>query len=168
MLGLWPIALLIGVLILVAILLLRTSKRNQQAASFSYQLDRLDDAVFERYLALLFTRMGYQIRPVNYAGQTRTLVATKNGISYVIQARRNRKTVGIKAIEDAVATRRYLKCERAIVVTNHYFSSRARRAAKLNRVLTLDRHDLIKELSHLGPNNLDYSDQPTLETEFFS
>ena len=32
-------------------------------------------------------------------------MAARNGVSYVIQARRNRRKVRIRAIEDAIATR---------------------------------------------------------------
>jgi restriction system protein len=77
-------------------------------------------------------------------------MAARNGVSYVIQARRNRRKVGIRAIEDAIATRKHLKCERAIVVTNHFFSNQARKIAKANQVLTLDRHDLIKEMKRMN------------------
>lgn len=118
------------------------------------ELDLMDEEVFERYLAMLFTRMGFQVRRINYADNVSTLVATGHGVSYVIQARRNRRKVGIRAIEDAIATRKHLKCERAIVVTNHFFSSQARQMAKANQVITMDRHDLIKELTRIKSSSI--------------
>lgn len=126
--------------------------RRKTKARNETRLDLMDDAAFERYLALLFARLGYQIKRTNYAGHVRTLVATKNGISYVIQARRNHRRVGAKAIEDVMSSRSYYKCERAMVVTNHFFSKKARQKAKANRIVILDRHDLIKELVCLEQN----------------
>jgi len=140
------LVLLLLVIIGVVIWLKQRGSANQAAGA---ELDQMNEAVFERYLALLFTRMGYQVRRVNYADNVSTLVATGHGMSYVIQARRNRRKVGIRAIEDAIATRKHLKCERAIVVTNNYFSSQARQMAKANQVITMDRNDLIKELSRI-------------------
>jgi restriction system protein len=125
-------------------------QRSANSKAIDTDFDFMDEAVFERYLALLFTRMGYQVRRVHYADNVSTLMATSNGVSYVIQARRNRRKVGIRAIEDAIATRKHLKCERAIVVTNHFFSSQARQIAKANQVLTLDRYDLIREMKRMN------------------
>ena len=137
--------------ILAAVLfILWRKQRSTYSRATGVGLDFMDEAAFERYLALLFTRMGYQVRRVNYADNVSTLMAARNGVSYVIQARRNRRKVGIRAIEDAIATRKHLKCERAIVVTNHFFSNQARKIAKANQVLTLDRHDLIKELKRMN------------------
>ena len=108
--------------ILAAVLfILWRKQRSTYSRATGVGLDFMDEAAFERYLALLFTRMGYQVRRVNYADNVSTLMAARNGVSYVIQARRNRRKVGIRAIEDAIATRKHLKCERAIVVTNHFF-----------------------------------------------
>lgn len=143
--------IVVGVLILALFLfVIWFIQRSSNSKAIGTEFDHMDEAVFERYLALLFTRMGYQVRRVNYADNVSTLMATSNGVSYVIQARRNRRKVGIRAIEDAIATRKHLKCERAIVVTNHYFSSHARQIAKANQVLTLDRHDLIKEMKRMN------------------
>lgn len=137
--------------ILAAVLfILWRKQRSTYSRATGVGLDFMDEAAFERYLALLFTRMGYQVRRVNYADNVSILMATRDGVSYVIQARRNRRKVGIRAIEDAIATRKHLKCERAIVVTNHFFSNQARKIAKANQVLTLDRHDLIKEMKRMN------------------
>lgn len=137
--------------ILAAVLfILWRKQRSTYSRATGVGLDFMDEAAFERYLALLFTRMGYQVRRVNYADNVSILMATRDGVSYVIQARRNWRKVGIRAIEDAIATRKHLKCERAIVVTNHFFSNQARKIAKANQVLTLDRHDLIKEMKRMN------------------
>jgi len=146
MLLLLALALVLSVIFLLVRGRMRLSNRRRALGA---ELDEMDEAVFERYLAMLFTRMGYQVRRINYVDNVSTLVATGHGMSYVIQARRNRRKVGIKAIKEVIATRKYLKCERAIVVTNHFFSNKARQMAKANQVITLDRHDLIKELGRI-------------------
>lgn len=155
-------SLMIIIVIALAVAVIWWIQNSHKTAALGTQLDFMDDAVFERYLAMLFARMGYQIRRVNYAGSVRTLVATKNGISYVIQARRNNNRVGAKAIEEVVESRKYYKCERAIVVTNHYFSKRALQEARHNQVVTLDRHHLIKELARLNAKQL--QPQNTIDT----
>lgn len=141
--------IIVALLFVLAVVLFILWRRTHSKAA-GVGLDFMDEAAFERYLALLFTRMGYQVRRVNYADNVSILMATRDGVSYVIQARRNWRKVGIRAIEDAIATRKHLKCERAIVVTNHFFSNQARKIAKANQVLTLDRHDLIKEMKRMN------------------
>jgi|LSQX01.1.fsa_nt_gb restriction system protein len=155
--NLLAIATVIIIVLLVFLAVIWRIQRSSTYKAVGAELDFMDEVFFERYLAMLFCRMGYQVRRVNYADNVSTLVATSNGVSYVIQARRNRRKVNIKAIEDAIATRKHLKCERAIVVTNHFFSNGARQVAKANQVITMDRHDLIQELTQSTGNKADHN-----------
>ncbi|HQE23961.1 MAG TPA: restriction endonuclease [Syntrophomonadaceae bacterium] len=157
------LVLMVLLLLVVLMVAIWNTQRGYTSRAVGAELDQMDEAVFERYLALLFTRMGYQVRRINYADNVSTLVATGHGLSYVIQAQRNRHKVGIKAIKDVIATRKHLKCERAIVVTNHFFSNQARQMAKANQVITLDRHDLIKELARIKSSSAFVNNGDSLE-----
>ena len=62
------------------------------------------------------------------------------------QAKRYKSKVGIKAVQEAVASKGYYKCDRAMVVANNYFTNQARTLASRNKVELWDRKSLVKNL----------------------
>jgi restriction system protein len=54
--------------------------------------------------------------------------------------------VGVKAIQEAVASKGYYECEKAMVVTNSYFTNQAKDLARRNGVDLWDRKILVREL----------------------
>jgi restriction system protein len=64
----------------------------------------------------------------------------------VVQAKRYQGTVGIKAVQEAVGAIKQYNCDRAMVVTNSYFSQEARTLANANGVKLWDRNELAKRL----------------------
>ena len=74
------------------------------------------------------------------------LVATNNGVKMVIQAKRHKNKVGIKAVQEAVASKGYYNCDKAMVVTNRYFTNQAKTLASRNKVELWDRKILVKNL----------------------
>lgn len=66
-----------------------------------------------------------------------------------IQAKRFKRKVGIKAIQEAVAAKGYYDCSQAMVVTNSFYTLQAVKLAKANDVQLWDRNDLIKAILSL-------------------
>ena len=64
----------------------------------------------------------------------------------MIQAKRYKQKVGIKAIQEAVAAKGKYGCSEAMAVTNSFYTKAAIELAKANRVKLWDRDDLVKAL----------------------
>lgn len=63
-----------------------------------------------------------------------------------MQAKRWQKDIGVKAIQEAVASIAMYRCDSAMVVTNREFTRAARRLADANAVELWDRQALIAKL----------------------
>lgn len=72
------------------------------------------------------------------------ILADKNGLSCAIQCKRFNQKVSPKAIQEVVAGRKHYKCDKAIVITNSYFTENAKQLAEDNKIELLDRDYIIK------------------------
>lgn len=78
------------------------------------------------------------------------LVVRKDGFHSVVQAKRYNRSVGVKAIQEAVAAKEYYQCNQAMVVTNSYYSQQAKKLASANNVELWDRDKLVTLLLSLA------------------
>lgn len=126
---------------------LKLYKNARLAQSGIAELDQLEGEDFERYLELLFRKLGYRVIRTPYQGDYGAdLVIQKEGVQTVVQAKRYNRSVGVKAIQEAVAAKDYYKANRAMVVTNSYYSQQAKKLAAANQVELWDREALVKQL----------------------
>ena len=152
-------------------LLYRAWDMKRLADSGINDIDKMDGKTFEKYLEVLFKKLGYRVERTRYVGDYGAdLVVWKDGIKTVIQAKRHKKNVGIKAIQEAVAAKGYYSCEKAMVVTNSAYTRQAIELARANDVQLWDRKDLLKALSsakntkaaepitHIGNSNDTFSE----------
>lgn len=116
------------------------------------EIDRMTGLEFEKYLEILFSRLGYRVERTRYvADQGGDLILTKNGERILVQAKRYKKAVGNKAVQEAAAARPHYKCDRAMVVSNQEFTKAARELAKSNQVELWGRRKLTDLLLSLEP-----------------
>ncbi len=142
----WPLVLLLGVGSAMK-LVWRASERRRLAGSGIDEIDGMDGRTFERYAEILFEGLGYRIEPTRAAGDYGAdLVTQKDGIRTVIQARRCRGVVGVRAVQEAMAARAVYRCGVAMVVTNSRYTAQARMLAAANEVRLWDRDDLVRAL----------------------
>lgn len=73
------------------------------------------------------------------------VLARKDGISYAIQCKRYQDAVGIEAVQQVYAGCAYYGCHVAVVLTNQYFTSNARKLADKLGVILWDR-DVLESL----------------------
>lgn len=136
-------------------LLIRLWEMKCLADSGLHDIDIMDGKTFEKYLEALFKKLGYKVERTRYVGDYGAdLVVRKNGIKTVIQAKRYKKNVGVKAIQEAVAAKGYYSCEKAMVVTNSVYTKQAAELAKANDVQMWDRNDLVKALLSVKNENV--------------
>lgn len=142
----WPVWLVLGLPLLLG-LSLKFYKSYRLSKSGMRELDKLGGEDFEKYLELLFRKLGYKVRRTPYQGDYGAdLVIQKAGVQTVVQAKRYHRSVGVKAVQEAVAAKEVYKCGQAMVVTNSHYSQQARKLAKANKVQLWDRDDLVNVL----------------------
>jgi hypothetical protein len=110
-------------------------------------IDMMDGVEFEKFIAALFSNMGYQTEITKGSGdQGIDVIATKNGKKIGVQAKRYSGTVGNGAIQEAVAGIKYYQLDKAVVVTNNFFSFSAQQLASANSIILWDRNILKEKL----------------------
>jgi restriction system protein len=127
--------------------LLRQQQRRRLARSGISEVDEMDGRTFEMFLSTIFERLGYDVEVTKYRGDFGAdLVVALHGVRTVVQAKRWRKSVGLKAIQEAVAAKAIYDCSHALVVANRYFTNQAKTLARANGVELWDRDVLVSKL----------------------
>ena len=108
-------------------------------------VDKMTGEEFEEFLELHFKKEGYKNhltpKTSDYGAD---LVVKKGKEKIVVQAKRWNQNVGVEAVQQAVASIKYYKAHRAMVITNSSFTENARNLAKANNVTLIDRKDILK------------------------
>lgn len=108
-------------------------------------IDSMTGIEFEQYLQKLLTNQGYNVRMTDASGDLGVdLIASKDGDKIAIQAKRYSTNVSRRAISDAVAGMYHYDCNKAMVITNSYFSPGAVTLAQSTECKLVDRDTLAK------------------------
>ena len=121
-------------------------KKYKEFNNILDQIDNMSGQEFEDYLInnILPLDGYYNISGTNYSGDYGVdIVAEKNGIKCAIQCKRFREKINLKAVQEIVAGRKHYRCDKAIVITNNYYSKSAIELAYDNAVELLDRDYII-------------------------
>lgn len=138
-------------------------KRNKYLNSGISTVDKMIGNEFEIFLLAHFEKLGYKGKLTKESNDYGAdILLKKDNESIVVQAKRYGAKVGIKAIQELVASLQYYKASRGMVVTNSYFTSNAIDLAKANNVELWDRLKLIDIMTHNGSKEL--ADQTLTET----
>lgn len=113
-------------------------------------MDLMTGIEFENFIGKLFSRMGYETTVTQASGdQGIDVIVEKNGKKYGVQAKCYSNTVSNSAIQEVVAGITFYKCDKAIVVTNNYFTRSAIDLAKANNVVLWNRDMLKTKINEL-------------------
>jgi restriction system protein len=146
----WPLWLLIAA-VGAAKLAWRLYELRRLSRSGIGEVDLMDGTTFELFLTTLFRRLGYGVEHTGRRGDYGAdLVVTKDERRIAVQAKRWNKAVGVKAIQEAVASKGMYKCSEALVVANRAFTRQARTLARANDVALWDRDVLVTKLLAVG------------------
>jgi restriction system protein len=148
-----PILTLLGIILLFLLVkrYLYRRRLNTLARAGIGHIDKMDGRTFEQYLEAIYRREGYKTERTPYRGDFGgDLVIAKNGIRKVVQAKRWKRKVGVKAVQEAVAAKGYYGCNAAIVVSNSHFTSQAMELARKNAVKLVGRRQLLDEFVALA------------------
>lgn len=147
----WVISLFIGILgalSVIAVLFFIQRKRIERLKKSGIaEIDQMQGVQFEQYLGHLFRSQGYKAEVTKASGDFGAdLVISKNGRRIVVQAKRYKKNVGLRAVQEVLGARAHYKATDAWVVTNSNFTQQAYALAKSNEVRLIDREQLIEML----------------------
>lgn len=103
-------------------------------------IDLMDGQEFENFIAELFSKMGFEAEITKATGdQGIDVIVSKNGTKIGIQAKCYSGTVGNNAVQEVVAGKNYYYLDKAMVITNSFFTDSARQLAQANSIILWDR-----------------------------
>lgn len=134
----------------------KNSIKKYQKLEYTMDLiDNMNGQEFESFLIkkILPNEGYYKIKGTTYTGDYGVdIIAYKDDIKCAIQCKRFNNKVTNKAIQEVVAGRKHYKCEKAIVITNNYYTKNAQELAFDNQVELLNRDNLIKMVKKMTTN----------------
>lgn len=116
-------------------------------------IDNLSDGwQFENYTANLLKKIGYsKVIVTSGSGDYGVdVLASKSGVTYAIQCKLYSSSVGNKAVQEIVSGKIYYNCDKAVVITNNYFTSAAQKLAYATGVELWDRSVLQQLIKQSG------------------
>lgn len=136
-----------AVFITLAVLFLLVRLFKPRKRRSLQEIDVMTGHEFEVYLGELFKRHGYKTKVTSASGDYGAdLILHKGGQKIVVQAKRYKNSVGIRAVQEIIPAIAYYKADVAWVVTNSYLTKQAQNLADANEVVVIDREELIKWL----------------------
>jgi len=118
------------------------------------EVDEMTGKEFENFLYVHFINCGYSVTLTqdsqDYGAD---LILYKDGSKTVVQAKRSKNPVGIKAVQEVAGAVRHYKGNKGRVITNNRFTENAYKLAKSNEVELWDRKELIEFILRAKPCN---------------
>ena len=110
------------------------------------KIDMFTGIQFEQYIMNLLKKEGYtNVKPTKISGDYGVdITAEKCGLKCAIQCKRYHNNIPIKAIQEIKSGKTYYKCDKAMVITNSYYTQNAKNLASRIGVQLFDRDDLIR------------------------
>ncbi|PEJ58856.1 hypothetical protein CN692_07675 [Bacillus sp. AFS002410] len=97
---------------------------------------------FEHYLELLFNNNGIPALRTPSSGDFGADLVLEGYERVVVQAKRYKNKVGIKAVQEINSAKSYYKAHEAWVITNNFFTPQAVKLAEVTGVKLIDRNEL--------------------------
>jgi restriction system protein len=120
-------------------------EKNRLLDSGIIEVDEMTGKEFEIFLNVNFINLGYTVTLTqdsqDYGAD---LILYKDGSRTVVQAKRSKNPVGIKAVQEVAGAVRHYKGNKGRVITNNRFTENAYNLAKSNDVELWDRKKLIE------------------------
>ncbi|MEK5105026.1 restriction endonuclease [Cytobacillus sp. FSL M8-0252] len=128
------------------------NKESTLKKSGILDIDVMDGVQFEYYLSALFKSHGYKVKVTSASRDYGAdLILKKGNDTIVVQAKRYKSNVGIKAIQEITASKSHYKASNAWVVSNSFFTKPAIELADSNNVKLIDRKKLMDLMLKVNP-----------------
>lgn len=124
-------------------------------------IDKLSGREFEKFLEVHFQDRGYAVERTSYVGDWGAdLVLHKDGQHTVVQAKRYKGRVGVKAVQEVCAAKGKYRCSKAMVITNSTYTRAAEELAYANGVELWGRRELLRALRMVRPSTVSSTPTP--------
>lgn len=131
---------------LAVTILIRRSRRSRLLSADIQRIAEMDGVTFEDCCIEHFRQLGYKAEPTATSGDYGAdIILKKMGRKTVVQCKRYKGNVGVQAIQEAIGAKGYYKADKAMVITNSYYTPNAITLANANDVELWDRDDLVKK-----------------------
>lgn len=152
----WNIAIFASVLVIVLLLtgkyFIRHKRNEKLKKSGIHEIDLMDGFQFEYYLAQMFKSQGYKSTVTKARGDYGAdLVLKSEGKIIVVQAKRYKGKVGLKAVQEIRTAVDHYNAHEAWVVSNADYTKQAIQLANSNNVKLINREDLIEMILKMNP-----------------
>jgi HJR/Mrr/RecB family endonuclease len=142
----WATAIALGCLLLLRVAMWAAEHRRYELVDIA-ETDSLSGYELEDWTQRFLELLGFSVERTPYRRDYGAdLIATWNGIRTAVQVKSGHTNVGVAAVQQVVAAKRFYDCERAMVVTNQYFTAQALILAEANGVVMRGRDDLVRGL----------------------
>ncbi|ANU21421.1 hypothetical protein BBI15_15155 [Planococcus plakortidis] len=134
--------------------IINTLRYQKLKKSGILKVDEMTGREFEEYLRVLFRERGYQVQLTPATGDYGAdLILSAKGQKVVVQAKRYKKNVGLKAVQEISTAKNHFNADECWVVTNSHYTEPARKLAASNRVRLVDRELLMKWMLEMKKDN---------------
>ena len=140
------IAVGVGIVAMILVIGWRSARfKNRMQQSGIAEIDQMTGRQFEEYVGTLFQHQGYKVSYTPTTGDFGAdLILDKGKETIVVQAKRYKKAVGVKAVQEVIPSINMYKADSAWVITNSIYTKQALTLAKKNHVRMIDRDELIQ------------------------
>lgn len=128
--------------------LIETKNIKKYQFTTNSTIERIDSEIngfdFENLSKILLEKNGFYDVFVTQAScdYGTDVIAYKDGIKYAIQCKKYSNKVGIKAVQEILASKTMYNCHVGVVLTNNYFTPNAIKLAESNNILLWDKNKL--------------------------
>lgn len=137
--------LAVGLILILRLGLYLIQKDKIQKLGFG-DIDRIDCRAFQARLQRHFESCGYKVERKYIRECGADLVIKKDGASKFVHAKCHRKKTGFDAIQEAWFAKKHYNCDKLLVITNTFFSWKAKKAAIRNGIELWDRKELARSV----------------------
>jgi len=135
---------------LLLVFIINLIQYNKIKRSGILEIDKMKGSLFEDYLYILLKSKGYVVKKTPVTGDYGAdLVLHGNNKKIIVQAKRYKNKVGIKAVQEIAAAKSHYKADECWVITNNYYTKPAKGLATSNDVKLVDRDTLIKWMNEM-------------------
>jgi len=129
---------------LIFALIVNVLREQKLRKSGILEVDKMSGRKFEEYLQTLLKANGYYVQLTPASGDYGAdLVLSTKGKKIIVQAKRYKKNVGVKAVQEIASAKSHYKADECWVITNSYFTEQAKKLASSNNVRLIDRNELM-------------------------
>ncbi|MRX74019.1 restriction endonuclease [Bacillus lacus] len=121
------------------------------------EVDKMPGRKFEEYLHALLKARGYHVQLTPASGDYGAdLILSTNGKKIIVQAKRYKKNVGVKAVQEIAAAKSHYNADECWVITNSFFTDQAKKLAGSNQVKLVDRKQLINWMLQVNESDKEH------------